>query len=395
MPSKGIRKLWEKVTGGKQNHVSKTVVPGPDLATLLTSVQLSLDDPANKLSAEKIEELHIRIVLQRVRQELVEYPVVTTEDMLEIDQVVKYILNELRYAVERGYETSAHWSTAALAMAVNALYTPIPANDLEYSDALMAERLRYAQNLKLLVQNARYYDEYTVELDVCTHRYNQKKEALPALTEEIQTILDSEEGRLLMDDIRDHDEEPAEMKPAARELRDKLLYLNLLERDKLDLSLDVSTAAEQQYLYSKYLDQIQNIVKFSPRVMDPRLAAKNQEALKAHAAELRRRLVHMEELLKPYDANLSELNDLVPHAVFQKDTAEDLDRYAEEQLRKFKEKEDELKAARAAIREKERGNLLREIERSLAEELDRLAREETAEEDGPSNDSSDHGTPAP
>ena len=131
------------------------------------------------------------------------------------------------------------------------------------------------------------------------------------------------------------------------------------------------------------------------RVMDPRLAAKNQEALKAHAAELRRRLVHMEELLKPYDANLSELNDLVPHAVFQKDTAEDLDRYAEEQLRKFKEKEDELKAARAAIREKERGNLLKEIERSLAEELDRLAREETAEEDGPSNDSSDHGTPAP
>ena len=394
MPSKGIRKLWEKVTGGKQNHVSKTVVPGPDLATLLTSVQLSLDDPASKLSAEKIEELHIRIVLRRVRQELVERPVIIAVDMTEIDHIVKYILNELQCAMERGFETAAHWSTAALAMAVNALYTPIPANDLEYSDALMAERLRYAQNLKLLVQNARYYDEYTVELAVCTRRYNQKKEALQALTEEIQTILDSEEGRLLMDDIRDHDEEPAEMKPAARELRDKLLYLNLLERDKLALSLDVSTAAEQRYLYSKYLDQIQNIVKFSPRVMDPKLSAKNQEALKAHAAELRRHLVHMEELLKPYDANLSELNDLVPHAVFQPETRKAPDPNTAELLRKLKEKEDELEAARAASREKKRAELHR-IERSLAEEFERLAREETAEEDGPSNDSSDHSTPAP
>ena len=397
MPSKGIRTLWEKVTGDRQQHVSETADRNrePDLAMLLTTVELSLDDPANKLSAGKTEDLHIRSVLQRVRQELVEYPVVTTEDMLEIDQVVKYILNELRYAVERGYETSAHWSTVALILATDALYIPIPVNSWEYSNALMEERHKYARNLKLLVQNALHYDEYTAELAAHTHRYEMKKKEVQALSHKIQAITDSPEGPMLLTDIRSNADDPARMRPAARELLNKMREQTLLEGDLQATSLSINTSAEQQHLHAQHISQIRNIVAIFPQVGDPKLAVRNQMAAEVYADTLRNRLIRAEAALKPIDANLSELINLGSHAIFQKGTAEDLDRYAEEQLRKFKEMEAQLEATRSAIREKKQAKLLKEIERSLAEEMARLAREETAEEDDPSNDRTDHSTSAP
>ena len=393
MANKGFTKLWKKVTGGKQKHVSETVdervkehdkltedrVRELDLAKLLTTVDLSLDNPANKLSAEKISELRIRSALKATRYEMVEHPVVTTEDLSEIDHLIKCIVYEIQYAVEKGYDTSARWATVALAMANEALHVPIPENAKEYASALMEKRREYARNLRLLTQNALHYDEYTAELANRNRRYEEKNKEIKALSEQVQTILDSKEGPLLVVDIRNNSDDLAKMKPAARDLRNKMRDLHLMKKDLLASALAVNTAAEQQRLYDQRISQVRNIVAIFPRVEDPKLAAKNQEAAEAYADELRSRLNRAEAGLKAIDANLAELINLGNNALFQKGTTEALEEYAELQLQKFKEKEAELEATRAAIIEKKQRNALRNIELQLAEELNRLAQEDEEE----------------
>lgn len=393
MANKGFTKLWKKLTGGTQKSVSESVdervkehdkltedrVRELDLAKLLTTVELSLDNPSNKLSAEKISELRIRSALKTTRYEMVEHPVVTKEDLSEIDHLIKCIIYEIQYAVEKGYETSARWATVALALANEALHIPIPANAVEYSSALMEERRKYARNLRLLTQNALHYDEYTAELATHTRRYEEKEKEIAVLGDEIQTILDSKDGPMLLVDIRNNADDLAKMKPAARALRGKMRDMHLMERDLLASALSVNTAAEQQRLYDKRVSQSRNIVAIFPRVEDPKLAAKNQEAAEAYTNELRNRLNRAEAGLKAIDANLSELINLGSHPIFQKGTSEALEMYSELQLRKFREKEAELEATRAAIREKEQNKLLKKIERDLAEELNRLAQEDEEE----------------
>lgn len=393
MASKGIMKLWNKVTGGKQKRVSETVdervkehdkltedrVRELDLAKLLTTVDLSLDNPANKLSAEKISELRIRSALKATRYEMVEHPVVTTEDLSEIDHIIKCIVYEIQYAVEKGYETSARWATVALAMANEALHIPIPENAREYSSALMEERRKYARNLRLLTQNALHYDEYTAEMATHNRRYEEKNKQIQALGDQVQAVLDSKDGPKLVVDIRNNADDLAKMKPAARDLRNKMRDLHLMKRDLLASALAINTAAEQQRLYDQRVSQSRNIVAIFPRVEDPKLAAKNQEAAEAYTNELRNRLNRAEAGLKAIDANLAELINLGNHAIFQKGTTEALEEYAELQLQKFKEKEAELEATRAAIMEKKQSNALKQIERQLAEELNRLAQEDEEE----------------
>ncbi|MBQ2921145.1 MAG: hypothetical protein IJE58_08210 [Oscillospiraceae bacterium] len=393
MANKGLTKLWKKLTGGRQKDVSETVdervkehdkltedrVRELDLAKLLTTVELSLDSSTSNLSADKIEELRTRSVLKRTRYEMVEHPVVTKEDLTEIDHLIKCIVYEIKYAVEKGYETSAHWSTVALALANEALHIPVPENALEYSAALMEKRREYARNLRILTQDALHYDEYTAELATHNRRYDEKDKEIKILSEKVQAIIDSREGPRLLVDIRNNADDLAKMQPAARELRDMMRNLHLLKRDLLASALSINTAAEQQRLYDQRISQMRNIVAIFPRVEDPKLAAKNQEAAEKYADELRNRLNRAEAGLKAIDANLSELINLGSHSIFQKGTSEALEMYAELRMREFKEKEAELEATRAAIREKEQAKMLKKIERNLAEELNRLAQEDEDE----------------
>ena len=281
--------------------------------------------------------------------------------------------------MEKGYETSAHWSTVALALANEALHIPVPENALEYSAALMEKRREYARNLRILTQDALHYDEYTAELATHNRRYDEKDKEIKILSEKVQAIIDSREGPRLLVDIRNNADDLAKMQPAARELRDMMRNLHLLKRDLLASALSINTAAEQQRLYDQRISQMRNIVAIFPRVEDPKLAAKNQEAAEKYADELRNRLNRAEAGLKAIDANLSELINLGSHSIFQKGTSEALEMYAELRMREFKEKEAELEATRAAIREKEQAKMLKKIERNLAEELNRLAQEDEDE----------------
>ena len=390
MANKGLMNLWRKVTGGKEKPIDEKIdesikeqqkltedrVRELDLAQLLTEVELSLDKKTNKLSQEQIEKLGIRSVLKRARFELVENPVVTDQDMTEIDGCIKYIIYEVGRAVEMGYETAAHWSNIALAAATETLHIPIKGNDLEYAAQLMESKRKYARNLKLMTQNALSYDIYTTELNDKSDRYRNKEQELLDLTKETQDILDSKEGRILLANIRDCADDLAKLKPAARDLRNKLRDMHLKESKLLAYALDINTAAENQTMYAHHLDQSRNMVANYPRVEDPKLAAKNQEAAEEYADELRKRLNRAEAGMKAIAANLSELLSMGKHPLFAQGTTQALDMAAELQLRPLREKEAELKAAKEAIRDKEHASLLKRVEQELNEQLNLLVEEE-------------------
>ena len=114
MQSKGIRKLWNTVTGGNKKTAAETVdehlkeqnkltedrVRELSMAQLLKETELMLSSSECKLSAKQIDDLGIRSVLKRARYELVEHPVMIDQDMTEIDECIKYIINDISRAVK-------------------------------------------------------------------------------------------------------------------------------------------------------------------------------------------------------------------------------------------------------------------------------------------------------
>lgn len=393
MVNKGIQKLWKKFTGGREKPVEDSVdahlkqqtkitedrIRELNMAKLLTDVELSLDSSSSKLSKAKIDEIGIRSVLKRARYELVEHPVMTEQDLGEIHACIKYIIHEVGRAVELGYETSAHWSTVALATATETLLIPITGNDEEYADALMKERRKYARNLKRLTQNALAYDEYTTELNQQTKRYAAKEADIDKSTAAVQAVLDSERGPWLCVNIRDNANDVSKMHPDAKKLRDDMRDLHMKEADLIGFALAVNAASENQTLYAKEIDQCRNHIAIFPRVTDPTLAAKNQDAADQYVNELRKRLNRAEAGMKAIASSLSQLMNLGTHSIFQTGTTEALDMLAELQMRKVREKEAQLEAAKSAIRDKEQAKIIKRVEDELTRQLNILAQEDEEE----------------
>ena len=394
MPSKGIRKLWNTVTGGNKKTAAETVdehlkeqnkltedrVRELSMAQLLKETELMLSSSECKLSAKQIDDLGIRSVLKRARYELVEHPVMIDQDMTEIDECIKYIINEISRAAKQGYETAAHWANVALATATETLHIPIEGNDTEYAAELMKERCKYARNLKLLTQNALSYDQYTAELANNIERYNKKEEEISKLTEDVQKVLDSKDGPYLLHEVEINADDLSRLTDRrAMQLRSDLIMLHHLEDALIAFSIDVNAAAENQTMYAQQMDQCRNYIANIPKVTDPKLAAKNHEAAEAYTAELRRRLNNAEAGMKAIAANLSELMNLGSHTLFQTGSAIALDERAKLQMRVIREKESRLAAAKAAVRNKEQNQLLQQIEHQLTEQLNILAQEDATE----------------
>lgn len=391
MANKFFTKLLNRVTGGSQK-LTQTQQREHDmqlqdkqtqdrlrelsLAACLNEIDLG---KGSALSQKQLDSLEIPGVIRRARYLFCEKPVVIDQDMTEIDERIKFMIYELGRSIREGHETTARWACVALAVATDVLHVRIENNDQEYADALMKERRKYAQNLELLVKNAREYDWCTRELNTQLRRYNDQKQELEKATEAVQKKIDTREGMQLLLEIKKHANDPMKMSVPAKELQEQLRDLHRKSDSLIGVAIAANTIAEQQSMYAGHVDECRNHVALYPRVTDPNLLAKNEDANNAYIDELTSRLTQAERGRAILANYLSQMMNLGKHVLFQQAATEALDMAAKLQMADLREKEDALEAAQALVRQKEQSKLLKQIEQQLDAALKKLEEEPVEE----------------
>lgn len=253
----------------------------PDRQTqqqMLARVQsIDLNAPANKLPAESIQELDIAGVL-RLACDRLSAGEGTGPNLPDLDRNITYFIDALDDALRKDYPLAAEYSCAALVFALKNLRIDIPDADRGQAHELMAQRVEYSENLKLLVELYREKDHSCKNLEALDRReqYHQSM------------FISAESAYLRRKDAGALDAPLAELQTAARDgsllsyealqLRRELASLKL-HKDVLK-EIDIFTNAERAYLtvLDQQIENMHNMLANPPHAGGPRLRERFQEA---------------------------------------------------------------------------------------------------------------------
>lgn len=382
-----VNKVEEELAS--QKKISEDYIREKNLRDLLSEIDV---DPINcKLTPRLVEDLGIEPVIQHALHEW-DTPLITPYDMKEIDECIKYCVNELKRSVEEGLNATAKWATIALAAATETLHIPITGNDQEYADSLMEERRKYARNMKLLVQNALECDYYNKELQESMSAYKRDKEKLDKTHKELQEKLKQQKYVDYIIQMRNNAHNPSAIQDdKVIEFRSELNRFGIDKMKILTDAIAINALMAKRDEYDLNLQQCRGYVRLYPRVTDPNLLAKNMAAAEEYRNELRRRLNSAKEGMAAITNHLSEMMNLGSHPLFLGMTADALDVVAEIKMLPIKEKERALEVKRERMKELEHEKNLKRLEKQIAEETlkleEELAELEKEEEEDTETDS--------
>lgn len=313
----GFQNLFSKPSPADKKHqdkqdITKSHQSEKEMKALLGKIDLG--NPQNLLSPEKVKELNIAGVIKYAESEL-KYPLVTDYDLTNLDNNMKFIINALDAALKQGLEATAEWACIALVFAVKNLRTQVDGIDTEWADALWECRVEYSENLKLLVQSSIEQDRLTSELAEQHERRQKDRDDLDQRKSSYQSRRDAGKLDLLLAEMEQKAHNPAALSDAAKALRDELFQIHLLKASLIEI--DAAIDAKQVTLNGT-LSEIKsrrNTLSSPPRVTDPKLQDKINEANRRYRDSLRRQLNEAEEALRSHDVHISAMGDLANHSV--------------------------------------------------------------------------------
>ena len=275
---------------------------------------IDLDDPQRMLSDEKIKELNVPGVIKYACSEL-KFPLITDQNIVNLDNNMRYIIDALEEAVMEGREMTAEWACTALVFAIKNLRTDIAAVDQEYAKEVMECRVEYSENLKLLVQLCREHDTLTAKLEDQHRRRDEKRQELDRLKNHYQTRRDSGALDIAAARLKQYAHNPAQMGDEAMALRDELSQIHLYYASLVEVETTIS--ADQLTLNNRTaeIESRRNALSNPPHVTDPKLHDRINEANRIYREKLRRELNQAEESLRSYDIHISAMSELANHSV--------------------------------------------------------------------------------
>ena len=297
---------------------------------------IDLGNSQNKLSPEKIQSLNIAGVLKYAEQEL-KYPLITEYDLTNLDNNMKYIIGALNTAVKEGLEATAEWACITLVFAVKSLRTQVDGIDKDWEDSLWDCRVEYSENLKLLVQSSIEQDRLTDELAEQKGRRQKERNDLDQRKSSYQSRRDSGKLDALLAELEQKAHNPAALSDAAKDLRDELFQIHLLKASLIEI--DAAIDAKQVALNGTYseIKSRRNTLSSPPRVKDPKLQDKINEANRRYRDSLRRQLNEAEEALRSHNVHISAMGDLANHSVHITTVTKAIEMDKEMQLEKLKQ----------------------------------------------------------
>ena len=329
--------------------------------------EIKLDDPRQKLSQAKIQELGIQKVVDILCKDL-KFPLITDRNLENMDEDILSIIALLDDAVREGFEQTAEWACTALMTAIKELRTDVPDVYREYATEFMECRAVYLKNLYVLVQE--YWEYETAE---------RNKTKLVEERRDMRTKLDNDRDNYLarrdsgelvgpLDELETNIHQPGLLSDAALKVRDELNSLHVQKSKLIEKDTAINAEQVKANMRDAQIATTRNILASPPHYTDSKLNDRIDQANKCYREQLRNTLNQIEDALKNYDVHISAMRELRNHSVFI--------RFATVAL----EMDRELQREREEQRETERAAEMKRIQaselRARAEEKLRAEEEE-------------------
>lgn len=364
-------KLGKKEDSGERESrmISESRNREKEMSAILGKIDVN--HPQRKLSDKKVQQLNIPGVIAYALEELA-YPLIIDQDIANLDKDLEYIIKALDEAIMEGRENTAEWACVALVTALEDLRTDIAGVDQEYAKEIMECRVAYIHNLRLLVELYRDYDEKSKNLKVYTERRKAKREELDKAKNHYQTRLDAGELDQALNDLETKIHDPAGMSDAARDLRDELFRIHMLNSSLKEVELSVDVAQVEVNNRSAQIDSRRNALATPPYVADPKINKRIEVANEYYRNSLRRTLNEVEQGMKEYNIHIKAMEQISGHSVFTMTAQQGLEIVKAMELERFKHAEAEREVAEKRLQAARELENIQEQARAMEEETRRI-----------------------
>ena len=371
MANKDMKSLFGMLFGKKPE--TKDPIPvaearGRERAMIALLQSIDLEDPRNRLSPEKLQELNIPGIIRYACSEL-RVPVTTDQDAQELDKNLDYIIRALENSIREGEEMTAEWACAALVFSIRNLRMDIAGLEGDYANDLMACRVEYARNLRQLVEQCREHDLLAANLAELECRRQQKREELDTAKNRYVARRDSGALDIYLAELEQNIHNPASMSDEAKALKKELSNLQMLKASLIEV--DTAIDADQVSLNNRItqIESRRNALSSPPHTHDPKLQERINEANRLYREKLRRQLNDAEQALRDHDVHIGAMTELANHSVHVYTVSQALQIAKDIDLERYQhmlaEKQAEELRARAAANVEALKESIREQEREM------------------------------
>lgn len=304
--------LFGNIFGQSDRQITDPHVREHELIERIQAIDLT--GPRKQLSDEKIRELNLAGVIRFASTEL-RYPAQVDETVRKLDRDLERIIRALGEAVANGYELTAQWAGNALTFAIKNLRTDLSDLDRDTVEAAMKCRVEYSENLRLLVELCRDYDNLSIGLQNLRRRRQEKRRELDTAKLRCLTRMESGELDMLLLELQEHIHDPGAIGEDAQNLRDELSRLHLLKAALIEL--DISINVDQVALNNReaQIETRRNAMMNPPQDRDPKLQERINEADRIYREKLQRDLDVAEEAIRSYAIHVQGMSELAGQGV--------------------------------------------------------------------------------
>ena len=320
--------LFGNIFGQSDRQITDPHVREQELIERIQAIDLT--GPRKQLSDEKIRELNLVGVIGYACTEL-RYPAQVDENVRKLDKDLEKIIRTLGEAVANGYELTAQWAGNALTFAIKNLCTDLSDLDRDTVEAAVKCRLEYSENLRLMVELCRDYDNLSIALKKRRHLRQETRRKLDAAKLHYLTRLESGELDVLLQELQEHIHDPGAISAETQELRDELSMLHLLKATLIEMDISISVDLGGRRIIKKQIGTRRNAMMDPPQARDPKLQERINEADRIYREKLRQDLDAAEEAIRSYNIHIEGMSELAEQGVNLAMAAKALE--TEEQLR--------------------------------------------------------------
>ncbi len=370
MPSKGTQNFMDGLSGlfgkketpqekmrSEQNKLAADRSREENMISKLQSIEFAMAElkRKNKLPFDaemfgKCESL-VHAAINMLKQ-----PAVIAQDIQAIDAHMENAIDTLKTSIDEGLRSTAEFACAALRLYLINLRAEVPDADAQYAEALMDERLKYAETLKTLLGLSREYDNKKKVVAELEAKKVARDEELVQQKAEIKAYQDTPEGAQAFAEIKEYAASPAMMSQSAKKLRSDLNELAKLKGICLNMGVTIDTYNAKLLPMSSSIEALRVQLMEQPTVTDPQIQEKVYRAQREHVEKLNRQLNEANESMKAFDQYLSMLSSLQDHEVFARMAAvakNELDALEMEELLAQQRKKDLLARQKRAVQQKQ------------------------------------------
>lgn len=335
----------------------------------------------NKLSNEVIASEEFEDVINWAIKEL-SAPTIFTRDISSLDEELEFSIDALSKAIKEGWITTARWAAISIYQGLSNLRQEISGIDMVNADELYEKRLNYAIEMGNIIRVSQDYDITDQSLQTQKRKYDKAFAKQQEIRKYLKEQKKSDEGSMLLEEIRQNVHNPAALSEKAKALKKELEDYQRLRGNVEEMYVTIMTKESELNECNQKIATIRIHLAELPAVNDPMLEAKIERADKLYVKNLEKTLDDIKISREAHKRYLEKLKHLSTHEVLQDEAAQVIVTMNNMDIEDEKELNRKMMIAERAKKEKEKNiRRMEALKQSRLEYQQLVDREKALEEE--------------